>query len=170
MEKTLWSSLRISLNVSSHLGSSYCRRTTAKSVFIFLALHITEDPLKYSSVMYHCAPFFQHILHTLLVPPLSIPCSLSVASKVLYNDDDSSRRPGSVFAISMQNRTVYTSCNRISCRAGRLSRSQKASATTKDVVLSPPEDAPHSHCCEEVVSFFFLIYIFLFHVKRESEG
>lgn len=159
MEKTLWSSLGISLSVSSHLRSSYCRCTTAKSVFIFLALHITEDPLKYSPVMYHCAPLFQHILHTLSVPPLSIACSLSIASKVLYNDDDSSRRPGSVFAISMQNRTVYTYCNRTSCRVGTMSRSQKASATTKDVALSPPEDAAPSHCCEEVASFFFLICI-----------
>lgn len=47
--------------------------------------------------MYHCAPFSRRILHTL---PLRLPSpfrrrrpSLSVASKVLHNHDDSSPRP-----------------------------------------------------------------------------
>lgn len=155
----------ISPSASSHLRSFYCRFTTAKSVFIFLALPITEGPLKYSSVMYHCSPFFQHILHTLSVAPLSIAPVVRPLHPKCYT---TMTIAADVLGLCMQNRTVYTSCNRISCGAGTLSRSQKASATTKDAVLSPPEDAAPSHCCEEVVSFFFLIHIYVFVVSSRE--
>lgn len=99
---------------------------------------------------------------------LLVASSLSFTSKVLYNSDDSGRRPESVFAIRTQSRTVYTSCNRIICRIGTLSRCQGASATTKDVFLGLPEDPAHYHCCEEVVSFIFPLYPT--HVKVKSDG
>lgn len=73
--------------------------TSSCGLLFFLLTHlITEDLLKYSSAMYHCAPFSRRILHTL---PLRLPSpfhrrrpSLSVASKVLHNHDDSSPCPG----------------------------------------------------------------------------
>lgn len=137
-------------------------------VFIFLSLHITEDVLKYSSAMYHCALFSPNTSYTPSLSLLSVAFSLSVASKMLYNDDDSSRCPGCVFAIKTQSRTAYSSWNRISCLVGTLSRSQKAFRNHQRHLARPPEDAAHSHCCEEVVSFIFSL--FLTHVTPESDA
>ncbi len=113
----------------------------------FLPLHITEDPLKYSLAMYHCA-LFSNTSYT-PSPSLSSLSFLCLLHPTCYTTMTI------VFVIRTQSRTVYTSSNRISCRAGTLSRCQKASATTADVLLGPPQDAAHSHCCEEVVSFIF---------------
>ncbi len=121
--KTMCSSQGISLNVSScpdFLKILLCLH--------FLPLHITEDPLKYSLAMYHCALFSQHILHTLSIflSPffLSFLCLLPPMCYTTMT---------MVFAIGTQSRAVYSSFNRISCRVETLSRCQEASAATKDV-------------------------------------
>lgn len=76
--------------------------------------------------------------------------------------------PGSVFEIRMQSRTVYTSRNRISCRAGTLSRCQKASKATRHLVQSPR--GCHSlPLLRRRWSLSFSVYLTLSPIKKESE-
>lgn len=92
---------------------------------------------------------------------LSIAFPLSLASKVLYNDDDSGRRPGSVFAIRTQSRTVYASCNRISCRAGTLSRRQEARKHQRRLARPHPRGRRSLPLVLRRWSLSFVLYILL---------
>lgn len=87
---------------------------------LFFSSH-NRGCLKYSSVTYYHSLFSQHILHTLSLSvafPLLLP-------KVLYNDDGSDRRPGSVFAIRTE--LFMPPVTEWAFRVGTLCRCQKAS-------------------------------------------
>lgn len=99
--------------------------------FLLLLPHlITEDLLKYSSAMYHCAPFSRRVLHTLplRLPSATAPLCLS-RPKCYTTMTTAARVPGFV-----------PSCNRISCHVGTSLLRQRWSPL-------------HPTVCEEVVSF-----------------
>lgn len=88
---------------------------------------------------------------------------------MLYNDDDSSRRPGSVFAIRTE--LFMPPVTELAVASEHCADARELPQTTKDVLLSPPEDGAHSHCCEEVVaSFIFPYNVTQSHVEAESEA